>query len=173
MVWLSCLIVVAILACIANVAAASAQSEGTNRGQLQTWEHPWTVVTMAPDGSWGAATEDYIYQAIAGAVSNCKRMSRQDIGCGAQLRAIRFGWIVALRCGTTNIIAAEESIAAAENAAADRESALRLVDDEEMPPCLRVLTVNPYGNVIRHGPDIDRAGRAVSESSSRNPDGGN
>jgi hypothetical protein len=164
MAWLPSRIVVASLLCIA-ASAAHADSETGNRPHAS--EHPWTVATMAPDGSWGVATEVFIYQAIAEAVSNCKRMSRQSIGCGAQLRAIRAGWIVAMRCGRTNIIAAEESIAAAENAAADREKALRSAYAEEIPPCLRVMTVNPYGNVIRRAPDIDRSGRAVLESNSR------
>lgn len=162
MAWWSFRIVATALICFVGASAAQADPQG-NQGQLQAWEHPWTVVTMAPDGSWGAATEGYIYQAIAGAVLNCRRMSRQGIGCGAQLRAIRFGWIVALRCGTTNIIAADRSIAAAESAAADRETALKLVHDEEMPPCARVVTVNPYGNVIQRAPDTDRPGLAVSE----------
>lgn len=159
-------ILVMILMCIAVASAAIAQSEDGHRNQPRAAEHPWTVATIAPDGSWGVATEPFIYQAIAAAVSNCRTMSRQKTGCGAQLRAIRAGWIVARRCGKANILAAEESITAAESAAADRERELRLAYAEEIPPCLRVLTVNPYGNVIRHVPDKDRPGRAVSEASS-------
>jgi hypothetical protein len=119
---------------------------------------------MAPDGSWGAATEAYIYQAIARAVSNCRKMSRHKIGCGAQLSVIRFGWTIALRCGNMNIIAAEQSIAAAMSTAADRERALRLAQAEKMPPCSRVVTVNPYGNVIQTAPAIDRPDVATSAS---------
>jgi hypothetical protein len=165
MAWLPRRIGVAMLLCIAGVSAPRAEPEAGNR--LHASDHPWTVATMAPDGSWGVATEVFIYQAIAEAVSNCKKMSRQSIGCGAQLRAIRAGWIVAMRCGRTNIIAAEESIAAAESAAAVRERELRLAYAEEIPPCLRVMTVNPYGSVIRRVSETDRSGRAVSESNAR------
>jgi len=168
MAWLSCRIVVAALVCIASASATQADpEEDGNRRKPQAWEYPWTVVTMAPDGSWGAATEAYIYQAIAKAVSNCKRMSRQEIGCGAQFRAIRSGWIIALRCGNTNIIAAEQSISAAESAAAEHERALRLAFGEAMPPCLRVVAVNPYGSVIDRFPDIDGPDLTVSGASSR------
>lgn len=34
----------------------------------------WTVVTMAPDGSWGSATEPSVGQALAKAIGNCKAM---------------------------------------------------------------------------------------------------
>lgn len=161
MAWLSFRPVMAFLMCSVSASVTQADPEAENR-RVQPWEHPWTVVTMAPDGSWGAATEPYIYQAIAKAVSNCRRMSSQKIGCGAQLSVIRFGWTIALRCGNTNIIAAEQSIAAAESAAADRERTLRLAQAENLPPCSRVVTVNPNGNVIPAPVAIDRPDVAAS-----------
>src|SRR5262245_55822981 len=74
----------------------------------------WTVVTMAPDGSWGAATELSVNQALVKAIGNCKAMSGAKLGCGAQSRAIQAGWIVATRCGNTNIIVTERRLAHAE-----------------------------------------------------------
>ena len=161
---LSSRIAVAIALFIVSGSAPCAESQDRNRPRM--WEHPWTVATIAPDGSWGVATETYIYQAIAGAVSDCKRMSRQETGCGAQLKAIRAGWIIAMRCGIANIMAAEENIEAAQDAAADHERALRLVYAEEMLPCVRVITVNPHGSIIRHGPDVHRPGQTISGASS-------
>ncbi|MGV3633611.1 MAG: hypothetical protein ACO1NY_04630 [Pseudorhodoplanes sp.] len=117
---------------------------------------------MAPDGSWGAASEAYIYQAIAKAVANCRRMSRHAIGCGAQFTVIRAGWTIALRCGRMNIISAEPSIEAAEHAAASRETSLRLAEGGKMPPCSRVLIVGPDGNVIRTPPASERPDVAAS-----------
>lgn len=117
---------------------------------------------MAPDGSWGAANEAYIYQAIAKAVSNCRKMSRHAIGCGAQFTVIRAGWTVAVRCGSANIIAAEPSVAAAERAAAGRETALRLAQGGQMLPCIRIVTVSPSGRVIRTPPAVDRPDVATS-----------
>ena len=163
--WVPCRIFGAILLCSLGSSTTLAEAADQSRNRSQVSDHPWTVATVAPDGSWGVATEPYIYQAIAAAVSNCKRMSRQQIGCGAQFRVIRAGWIIAMRCANTNIIAAEMNIAAAESAAADRERALRVAYAGEMPACSRVITVNPYGTVIRHTPD--RHGPTLTGSSSR------
>ena len=85
----------------------------------------WTVVTMAPDGSWGSATEPLVGQALAKAIDNCKAMSGTKIGCGAQFRAIQAGWIVATRCGDRNIVVAERRLADAERAARKRETESR------------------------------------------------
>jgi hypothetical protein len=172
MACLSFRIVAAVLICGTGATAVQADSEAGQQPQSQAlrpktlqsqaWDHPWTVVTIAPDGSWGAASEAYIYQAIAKAVANCRRMSRHAIGCGAQFTVIRAGWTIALRCDIGNIIVAEPSIAAAEHAAANRETALRLAQGGTMPPCSRVLTVSPDGKVIRTPPAIDWPDVAVS-----------
>jgi hypothetical protein len=108
----------------------------------------WTVVTMAPDGSWGSATEPSAGQALARAIANCKAMSGTRIGCGSQSRAIRAGWIVATRCGDRNIIVAERRLADAERAARERETDLREHYASDLPPCRRVLTINPRGGVM-------------------------
>jgi hypothetical protein len=178
--WMACLsfrLVAAVLICGAGASAVHADFEAGQQPQSQasrsqtsqsqapqseTWEYPWTVVTMAPDGSWGAASEAYIYQAIAKAVSNCRKMSRHAIGCGAQFTVIRAGWTIALRCGSTNIIAAEPSIAAAERVAADRETALRLARSEKLPPCARIVMVSPWGEAIPTPPPPERPDIAAS-----------
>ena len=108
----------------------------------------WTVVTMAPDGSWGSATEPSVGQALARAIDNCKTMSGMKIGCGSQSRAIQAGWIVATRCGDRNIVVAERRLADAERTAREREADLREFYAPDLPPCRRVLTVNPRGGVI-------------------------
>ena len=108
----------------------------------------WTVVTMAPDGSWGSATESSVGQALAKAIANCKAMSGTKVGCGAQFRAIQAGWIVAARCGDRNIVVAERLLADAERAARRREAEFREHYARDMPPCRRVLAVNPRGGVM-------------------------
>jgi hypothetical protein len=108
----------------------------------------WTVVTMAPDGAWGSATEPSVGQALARAFANCKAMSGMKLGCGAQSRAIQAGWIVAARCGDRNIVVAERRLADAERAARERETDLREHYAPDMPPCRRVLTVDPRGRVM-------------------------
>lgn len=59
----------------------------------------WTVLTIAPDGSWGAATSFSINRAIAFAIANCKIA----IGCGAIFTSIQAGWSLGIRCGHENI----------------------------------------------------------------------
>jgi hypothetical protein len=108
----------------------------------------WTVFTMAPDGAWGSATEPSVGQALARAIGNCKAMSGREIGCGAQSRAFKGGWILATRCGDTNILVAERRLADAEWAARERETDLREHYARDLPPCRRVLTINPRGGVM-------------------------
>ena len=108
----------------------------------------WTVVTMAPDGAWGSATELSVGQALARAIGNCKAMSGTEIGCGAQFRAIQAGWVLATRCGDRNIVVAERQLADAERAARRREAELRQLYAPDLPPCRRVLTVNPRGGAM-------------------------
>jgi hypothetical protein len=108
----------------------------------------WTVVTMAPDGSWGSATELSVNQALVKAIGNCKAMYETKLGCGAQFRAIQAGWIVATRCGDRNIVVAERRLADAEQAVRRRETDLREHYAPDLPPCRRVLTLNPRGGVM-------------------------
>jgi hypothetical protein len=110
-------------------------------------EGDWTVVTMAPDGSLGVATAMSAGQALSQAIRNCRTISREVIGCGAQSKFVRAGWIVALRCGATNIIAAGASLGDVEQAAAERQAELRRLYAPDLPPCRRVLTVDPEGGM--------------------------
>ena len=123
-------------------------------------QEDWTVVTMALEGAWGAATEPSVGQALAKAIGNCKAMSGTRIGCGAQFRAIQAGWIVASHCGDRTIVVAGRRLADAERAAREREADLRVHYAPDMPPCRRVLTVNPRGGVMA-ATSQDEAGAAT------------
>ena len=122
-------------------------------------EDPWTVLTMAPDGSWGTATDSSSSRAIARALADCKTMSGLPIGCGAKFTAIRAGWSLGLRCGTDNILVAARTLADAERAALQRETELRERYVPGLPRCLRVVTVDPDGTA--DAPSLRAAGRAV------------
>src|SRR5215471_6208474 len=67
---------------------------------------PTTVLTMAPNGAWGAATDDSVGTAIAGAIAYCNRRQRGPVGCGASYTTIRAGWSLGIRCGGQNILVA-------------------------------------------------------------------
>jgi hypothetical protein len=85
----------------------------------------WTVLTMAPDGAWGTATDPRINRAILLAISNCKAISQMELGCGAYATTVRAGWSLGIRCGRENIIVADRNLAAAEHRARQREAELR------------------------------------------------
>lgn len=127
--------------------ASLAQSLQPIPAPVTVWGDYFTVVTMAPDGSWGVATELSVGKAIAGAIRRCRATTRAELGCGAQFRAISDGWIVAYRCGDTNIITAGRAPADAAQAARERESELRASYAPNLPPCRQVLTVDPRGEV--------------------------
>ena len=142
----------AIAAAIGADVPVSAQTMDPIGIVLSQGEADWTVVTLANDGAWGVATAPSAGQAIAKAIRHCKAMSRTGLGCGAQFRVIRAGWIVAYRCGDENIAAAERRLADAEQAARRREIELRVAYARDLPPCRRSLTVGPRGEVVASRP---------------------
>jgi hypothetical protein len=107
-----------------------------------------TVLTLSRDGSWGTATDTSVSRAIAFAIRDCKAMSQRVLGCGAMFTTVRAGWSLALLCGDETIIAAATERAEAERIAIKREIELREVYHRDMPPCVRLATVNPDGIVI-------------------------
>src|SRR5262245_35426121 len=89
------------------------------------WAAPTTVLTMAPDGAWGAATHDQIGVAIGAAIADCQQRFRRAKGCGALQTTMRKGWTLGIRCGDKSILVAEKTLIEAEQAAIDREIELR------------------------------------------------
>ena len=122
-------------------------SHAGNDGAIVIGEYV-TVLTLASDGAWGTATESSTSRAIAFAIRDCKAMSRRVLGCGAKFTTVRAGWSLAVLCGDETIIAAATQLAAAERMAIKREIELREVYRRNMPPCVRVATVNPNGVVV-------------------------
>jgi hypothetical protein len=112
------------------------------------WTTDVTVLVIAPDGTWGTATEPLIGRAYAKAIADCKSKHRHNIGCGYRSTTIRAGWSLAMRCGRKNIIVSAKTLQAAEQAAVDSELNLRRSYEPDMPPCVRVVSVNPDGGVI-------------------------
>jgi hypothetical protein len=107
----------------------------------------WTVVTMARDGSWGAATASSLGQAISAAIRDCRAMGAAPSDCGAQFATTRDGWVLASLCSYRKIITAASNLKEAEAAGRKRETDLRLHHAPGLPPCRRVLAVEPGGVV--------------------------
>ncbi len=129
---------------------------------------PTTVLTMAPNGSWGAATAESVGPAIAAAIAHCNRRQQRAIGCGASYTTIRGGWSLGLRCGEQNILVSEKTLVEAEQAAIDRELALRRVYGTDMAPCIRVVSVDPSGAIIApYAADLVRTVMRRQEGSAR------
>jgi len=157
----------ALLIGLATLSAASGQPSRTAQAPITLSQDYWTVLTMAPDGAWGTATDFLMNQAIAGAIANCKTKSQSALGCGARYTTIQSGWSIALRCGGENILAAERSLAEAEHVATQRELDLRREHVPDMPPCMHVVIVDPNGIAIAPIPDDQVAGTLPSKPESR------
>jgi len=136
------------IAILLSGAALRGHAENVSEINPTRSNHPWTVVTVAPDGSWGIGHKPYMYQAIAEAVTNCKKMHRKNIGCGAQLQTIQAGWVVVIRCHNTNILTPASVLSAAVQLASKREATLRAKSAQEFSACAHIVTVNPNGTAL-------------------------
>lgn len=127
----------------------------------EEWATDFTVLTMAPDGAWGTATDPRVNRAIYLAIRNCKAKSKVELGCGAYQTTVRGGWSLGIRCGRENIIVADRDLAEAERRARNREADLRESYVPNMPPCVRVVTIDPNGNiVVPPVPPVEYSGQA-------------
>jgi hypothetical protein len=123
--------------------AGSSEPGGNDDWMLDT-----TALIMAPDGAWGTATDPSVDRAIDLAIGNCRAKSKMKLGCGAYLITIRGGWSLGIRCGNENIMTAHKELVEAERWARKREADLRTFYVSNMPPCVRVVTVDPNGAIV-------------------------
>jgi len=121
----------------------------------------WLALTLAPDGTWGAATGDNSNAAIGGAIARCaKRSSRPSIsitGCGALLRLARNGWGVAEICGTHWHVSVEPTLDEAELSLRAWKLSLKYEYGIALPECRRVTTVGPDGEPAEYQPVLGRS----------------
>jgi hypothetical protein len=110
-----------------------------------------TVVTLARDGSWGVATAGSTGEAIATAVRACRAMAGAPTDCGAVFTTTHGKWVVANLCGDHQIIVGASTSEDAEAIAREREIETRRTYVRDLPPCRRVLTVDPDGAVAATG----------------------
>lgn len=154
---------------IADVGASSAQTalspDPPPLGRTNAeWTKDVTVLAIAPDGTWGTATELSFNQALANAIAHCKSKYRHEIGCGYRSTSVRAGWTIAMRCGQENIVIAAKTLHAAEQAAVDSELILRRDYQPDMPPCVRLVSVDPDGGIV--APDVGHLLRFVMDRGS-------
>jgi hypothetical protein len=129
------------------VATANVQSQAAVAVAVEDSEQEWTVVTMARDGSWGVANDASMSRAISAAIRDCRAMSAGQNDCGAEFTTIRKGWTLALFCGDERILAAAKGREEAESSVELRIK-LKRAYLPDLPPCRRVLSVDPSGAVV-------------------------
>jgi hypothetical protein len=100
----------------------------------------WTAVTVAR-ATWGTATERSRSQAIALAIQACRSRLPYASDCGAEIKTIRTGTIIALRCGDYRILVSGETIAEAEDAAAHRMLQWRYISNVVLGRCTRIIQI--------------------------------
>src|SRR5262245_7085618 len=109
----------------------------------------WLALTLAPDGTWGAAASDNINAAIGGAIAQCTKRSQRPpasiTGCGALLRLARNGWGIAEICGTYWHVSIEPTLDEAELSLQAWKLSLKYEHGIALPECRRVVTVGPDG----------------------------
>jgi hypothetical protein len=77
--------------------------------------------------------------------------------CGSLLSTTRSGWSLAILCGDYNIVVSGPTLVEAEQAALFREIDLHLYYVPDLPPCHRVLTVDPAGQIVEMRQEGDAA----------------
>ena len=107
----------------------------------------WTVLTIAPDGAWGTATEAYAGRAISNAIARCREMSTRTLGCGARLVSVQQGWALGLRCGEEIILETGATLSEATESARRRELELRRLYYPKLPSCAQLVLVGPDGSI--------------------------
>ena len=135
-------------ACAGGEWPATELNEPPTANTDEYWQKDLTVVAIAPDGTWGVATDPITGRAIADAMAECKKKYQSKIGCGSRIITIHGGWSIGMRCGNRSIFVAEETLAKAEQAAINRETELRQFYAPDMPPCVRVMSVDPNDYVV-------------------------
>jgi hypothetical protein len=106
----------------------------------------WMAVTVSRS-TWGAARASTVTQAIVQAIADCKSKTAGPSDCGAELKTIRTGWIVGLRCGGYRVLVSGSTLQEADEAAAHRLLQLKYISNVSLPRCVRLLELGPADEV--------------------------
>ena len=120
----------------------------------------WLALTLAPDGTWGAAAHYSSNAAIAGAIAQCAERSPRPLssitGCGALLRLARDGWGIAEICGTHWHVSVGATAREAELYLQAWKLSMKYEHGIALPECRRVVTVGPDGAPGEYQPVLKR-----------------
>jgi hypothetical protein len=98
----------------------------------------WTAVTISVSG-WGAARAPSLSTATALALKDCRSRSHRASDCGAEMKTVRAGWILALRCGRYRVLTSGDTLEDAQEDAAHRILQLKYISNIALPRCIRIL----------------------------------
>ncbi len=126
-----------------GVALSAAGRAETER---QEWDHDWVALTIAQNGSWGAATHGNLTRAMMQAIRQCfAKSGKSGNDCGAEITTVRAAWSLAYACGDYTFVANGDTSADARLAAITRAAELRDIVGLELPTCALVVAVGADG----------------------------
>ena len=96
------------------------------------------LVYQSHDNIFSAAR---MSEAIALAVRDCRSRTARPSDCGAEIKTIRTGYVLAMRCGDYRALVSGDTREEAESALTNRILQLRYVSNARLGPCVRVLEV--------------------------------
>ncbi len=136
------------LAAVVALAAIVLATASRAVADREDWEHDWVALTVARNGTWGAATNGNLTWAMMQAIRECSRKSG-PIGndCGAEITTVRAAWSLAYVCGDYTFIANGSTSAEARAAAIHRAIDLKDILGLELPPCALVVGLGPDGEM--------------------------
>lgn len=131
------------------IGALALADAGRAETERQEWDHDWVALTIAQNGSWGAATNGNLTRAMMQAIRACfAKSGRQGNDCGAEITTVRAAWSLAYACGDYTFVANGDTSADARLAAITRAAELRDIVGLELPPCTLVVAVGADGRVM-------------------------
>jgi hypothetical protein len=135
----------AVLAAVTMLAPPAATRTDASR---EAWEHDWVALTVARNGTWGAATNANLTRAMIQAIRDCMRKSAvTGNDCGAEITTVRASWSLAYACGEYTFIANGDTPADARIAAIHRAVDMREILGFELAPCALVVAISSDGSI--------------------------
>jgi hypothetical protein len=130
---------------------------------MADWEHDWVALTVAQNGTWGAATNANLTRAMMQAIRDCaKKSGPMGNDCGAEITTVRASWSLAYACGDYTFISNGATAADTRIAAIERAIELKEIVGLTLPPCALVVAIDPEGRILPPSPQREILSLPVS-----------
>jgi hypothetical protein len=142
----------ALLASIATISLLAPTVATRADASPEVWDRDWVALTVARNGTWGAATNANLTRAMMQAIRDCMRKSAAaGNDCGAEITTVRASWSLAYACGEYTFIANGDTPADARIAAIHRAVDMQDILGFELAPCGLVVAVGSDGKIEPSG----------------------